>query len=142
MDDAALGRFIRAHKVTFEIARHIEAHDGRTIPVGFDVTLHAEPAGKFDPGDPETDVLYEALAEIARRVAPPKSRLVLEPWDAAYHLRPENDWREEVQLVAELLGPGGPFEPVDDGDRRLLAAVTEGLKALGARERVWTHAAA
>ena len=142
MDDAALGAFIRTHKVTFEVARHIEAHDGRTIPVGFEVTLHAEPAGSFDPGDPETDVLYEALAEIARRAAPPEMLLVLGPWDAAYHLRPENDWRPEVQLVAELAHPSERFEPVDDADRRLLAAVTERLKALGARERIWTREAA
>jgi len=142
MDDAALGHFIHDHKVTFEVARHIEAHEGRTIPVGFDVTLHAEPAGTFDPGDPETDVLYEALAQVVRRAAPPGSRLVLGPWDAAYHLRPENDWREEVQLVAELRAPGEPFEPDDAADRRLLAALAERLKALGARERVWSREAA
>jgi hypothetical protein len=89
----------------------------------------------MDPGCDCVPSLYQGLEQIAARVLPAEARVVVEPFDAAFHLRPETQWAPEVELVAAVLHRAGTFEPPDEAERRYPAQIRARLKSLGIERR-------
>ncbi len=139
--EEALRDWIRANEVCWEIAPHYEVHQRTRLPVGFDLTLFAKrpPACTSDPGCAACAEAHEALRAIALAVLPPDVHYAIEPFDAAFHLRPENRWEPELDLVVEVLHEG-TFETTDAGERDGTRAMTDALAQLGAQPRVWRKA--
>jgi len=129
---------IRAAKVCWEVAPHCEQHDHARVPVGFDLTLFARrPAGcTTDPGCAACVQAYAALRQIADAVLREGAPYEIEPFDAAFQLRPENRWEPELRLVARVVH-GHTFEPAGARERDQVRAVGNALTGLGAPERVW-----
>lgn len=138
--DDALRPWIREHEVCFEILPHHEVHEGAKLQVGFDLTLYGRRSRqcRSDPGCPECFKVYEGLKEIALRAMPPDVRYQMGPFDASFHLRPENRFEPEVMLVVEILH-GETFEAVDETERQQAKAVSEALGRLGAQRRNWVR---
>jgi hypothetical protein len=137
----ALEDWIRENEVCFEILPHHEFHHGSKLQVGFELTLFAmRPllCQGGDPGCPACEASYAMLREIALRTLPPDVHHVIDPFHAAFHLRPETHWKPEVELVVELIDLDKTFEAVDEDDRRHSRRVAEALEALGAQSKVWS----
>ena len=139
--EETLREWVRANEVCWEIAPHYEVHEHVRLPVGFDLTLFARrPAAcTSDPGCAACAEAHEVLREIALAVLPRDVHCEIEPFDAAFHLRPENRWEPELDLVVEVLHEG-TFETADAGERDRAKAVTDALVQLGAQPRVWRRA--
>jgi hypothetical protein len=133
--------WIRANEVCWEITPHYEVHEHAPRQAGFDLRLFARrPAAcTSDPGCPACAETHEQLRQIALAVLPDGVRYAIEPFDAAFHLRPENRWQPELDLVVEVLA-GGTSQTGDHSDRDHTRAVAEALSRRGARARVWHEA--
>lgn len=129
---------IRAAEVCWEIAPHCEQHDHARVPVGFDLTLFARrPADcTSDPGCAACVRAHAVLRQIAEAVLSDVARYEIEPFDAAFQLRPENGWEPELRLVARVVH-GHTFEPAGAGERDEAREIGNALTRLGAPERVW-----
>jgi hypothetical protein len=138
--DDALRRLIREHEVCFELLPHYEVNEGAKVQVGFDLTLYGRRSRlcHADPGCPECFKVYEGLKEVALSAMPPDARYEVGPFDASFHLRPENHFEPQVMLVVEILH-GETFEAVDETERKQANAISEALTLLGAQQRVWVH---
>ncbi len=99
-----LASFVRAHRVCWEIAPHVEASRGQLRHTGLELTLHAQTPAGIDPGAPEARTLHERLREIAQLALPNGARLQAFPFAAQLHMRRDTAWRAEVDLVLELDG--------------------------------------
>jgi hypothetical protein len=128
---------VRAAQVCWEIAPHYELHEQDRVLVGFDLTLFARrPQGCTAPGCAACTRGFAALHQIADSVLGDGARYEIEPFDAAFQLRPENRWEPELRLVARVVH-GGTFEPAGTDERDEARAVGNALTRLGAPERVW-----
>ena len=138
--DGALRRWIRKHEVCFEILPHYEVHEGAKLQVGFDLTLYGRRRRqcRSDPGCPHCFKVYEGLKEVALQAIPLGVRCEIGPFDASFHLRPENRFEPEVMLVVEILH-GATFEAVDEAERHQAKDVSGALTLLGVQHRVWVH---
>ena len=134
--DETAQEWIRANEVCWEITPHYEIHEHTQRQAGFDLRLFARrPAAcTSDPGCPACAQAHEQLRQIAFSVLPEGARYSLEPFDAAFHLRPENRWEPELDVVAEVLPR---LETADSGERDRMRAVGEALSRLGAQAPVW-----
>jgi hypothetical protein len=142
--DAA--RFVRDHEVCWESAPSVAWHDGRRIPVGYDLTLFARhPQGlAADPSSPESRALRRGLTRVIERVCRAQGgaltcRVRDDP--ARLVLRRENDWAPEVELHLELLHPQATFGEADDGQKQGLRALEARLRELGVEWRAPTRRA-
>jgi hypothetical protein len=133
--------WIRENEVCFEILPHHEFYHRSKLQVGFELTLFAvrpRLCQGGDPGCPACDASHAMLREIALCVLPPDVGYVIAPYHAAFHLRPETNWKSEVELVIELIDLDETFDAVDEDDRRDIRRVTKALEALGAQWKVWS----
>ena len=94
--------FVRAHRVCWEIAPHVEASPGELRRKGVELILHAQVPAGTDPGGPATQALHARLREIARQALPCDARVEPVPFAARLHFRRDTAWRPEVDLVLEL----------------------------------------
>jgi hypothetical protein len=129
----ALGAYARSHGVSAEVRPHYDVWDHRCVQTGFDLTLlTARPAGcSGDPGCTECERTHAALRDIALAVLPPGWGHAVEPFEAAFHYRPETRWRPEIETVVEMLPPGPSPGSVGASASAALAAVRRGLHDLG-----------
>jgi len=136
-DQRTLRAWAREHEVCGEIGPQFEVHEGRKLHVGYRLTLMARacPHCGMDPGCDCVPPLYQGLEQIARGVVPPEARVLVEPFDAAFHLRPETRWAPEVELVAAVLHREGTFDPPDELERLYPAQIRARLKSLGIERR-------
>jgi hypothetical protein len=137
--DEGLRAFVREYRVSAAVASHLEIDERQQVPTALDLSLFAaRPAGCG--GEPEqSQAVWDRLAELARRVLPPDTRAVIEPFDGSFQMRPESGWEPEVELVVAILprdkGPG--LERVDEHARDVAARVLKELQRLGVARGAW-----
>jgi len=141
--DGTLRTWIRDHRVCWELEPLIEWSRHRRLHVGYQLLLFARNAGglRDDPGGGECEGLHEGLRAIALRVLPKEqgaTRTEIEPFDAAFHLRPESTWVPEIQLTIRILHREGYLRPADQAEKGLAEEIQKGLAALGAQPRSWS----
>lgn len=141
--EQTLRRWIRDHKICWELSPLVEMPDHQKVQVGYELRLFARhTAGvKADPGCHECVDLFEKLRAIAMSVLPREVRPTtydVESFDASWHLRPETQWTPEVQLVLRIVHRGGYFRPADPCESRCAKEIQDRLRELGAQEKVWT----
>jgi hypothetical protein len=134
-----LEAWVRRHQVCWEVGPYFEVHRDQKMQLGLSLTLLARPptGGSLDPGREECAGVFEKLEEIVRRTIPPETRIHVEPYDAAFHLRPQTGWEPEVELTVEVLHREGTFEPIDESERGGLALIRKRLSELGLQEGTW-----
>ena len=120
--------FLRAHRVCWEIAPHVEASPGELRRNGVELILHAQVPPGIDPGSPEAQALHARLRDIARQALPCGSRVEPVPFAARLHFRHDTAWRPEVDLLLEL-------------DAVTARALSGALVRMGVPEGVYAEAA-
>ncbi len=142
MTDNDLSRWIREHNVCFEVSPHFEIQHHAKRQSACDLTLyasHPDPS-LTDPGGPENAAIWEALKQVALRVLPANAHYDIDPFDAAYHLRPETRFAPEVDLTVEIWPEGGGGAPVDEEVKRQVHSMEAALLTLGAQRKLWHEA--
>lgn len=119
--------------MTWEVLPHRD-NTGRR---GYDLILYARhpTLEDGDPGCPECRRIYEGLTQLARRSLPRPdgSRIVIAPFDAAFHMRHENDWAPEILVDLEITPPSG-----DDAlALRTVGAIEDALRSAGVQPGRW-----
>lgn len=99
-----LEAWVREHRVSWEVTPHFEVEDHSSRLVALDLCLSAAPSPRCagSPGCVECARVHERLCRLALSVLPAGSNFQLGPFDGAFHLRRENDWRPEILLTVEL----------------------------------------
>src|SRR3972149_5716673 len=101
--EATLEEWVRQHRVTWELGAWQELVDNRPTTVGFELRLFGQhgPHSGASPGGEQCVSLYEKLRPLALAVFPTEHRPTkyeVGPFAASLHLRPESEWKPEVQL--------------------------------------------
>ncbi len=137
LSDKELTAWIRDHSVCFEVSPHYEVYRHARRQVALDLTLFAQlPEHTVaDAGDAESSETWGRLRDIALRVLPPDAHRDVEPFDAAYHLRPETLFEPEVEFNVEIWPDAAGA--VDDEVKGQVHAMEEALLRLGAQRKVW-----
>jgi len=135
---AHLRDWVRQHEMSWEIGPHLELVHHQKLQIGWELRLHAQVPEGIDPGTPRTDLVHERLREIVAHVLPEGLRYDVEPFDSAFHLRPENDFEPEVELLV-MIFRSQPTEDVREEEKAPLQEMGRRLAALGARDKVWRH---
>jgi len=139
--DEELRAFVREYRVSAAVAARFDMDERERVPTALDLSLSAaRPTGYGGAAASErSQAVWERLAELARRVLPPDTQAVLEPFDGSFQVRPESGWEPEVELVVAILpldkGPG--LERVDEHARDVAARVLEDLVRLGVARGAW-----
>lgn len=137
---AELQGWVREHKVVWETRVNREGVPGRDERAGLELTLLGRYPGGQRPavGCDDSQLVYERLRSIALHVLEPVAevRYRIDPFDAAVHLRTEEDWAPEFEL--NLVIEATEHDPQDPGsERRALARVESGLEQLGVQRKHW-----
>jgi hypothetical protein len=141
--ESTLRRWIVDHEVCWELSPLTEITEHTKVQIGYELRLFARDAAgvRAGPGGPQSVGVYEMLRTIATSTLPREPRPTtceIEPFDASWHLRPETRWSPEVQLVVRIIHQDGYFEPIDRCESRCAHEIEDGLRRLGAQERVWS----
>jgi hypothetical protein len=136
---AELEQWVREHRVVWETRSRTDAMPGPDGPAALELTLLGRyPGGRLPVGCDACELVYERLRSIAlHALAPvPEAKYRLDPFDAAVHLRPEQDWTPEVELT--LVIEAAEHDPSDVGFRqRTLTRLESGLEQLGVQRKHW-----
>jgi hypothetical protein len=143
--DSRIREWVLEHRVTWELGPLQEIVDHRLVTVGFELRLFAQhSAGAHPlPGCGECLALHDRLRAITIATLPHERRASwwqLAPFDAAFHLRPESEWRPEVELTVQILHRNGSARPLDASEKRCADEVQQALRDLGAQPRSWSDA--
>src|SRR5262245_22703343 len=144
-DSVALRGWIHGRRVCWELEPLVEWDGGRRVQVGYQLRLFGRLSGglRSDPGGEESEAVHGGLRAIALGVLPTDeraSRCEIEPFDAAFHLRPESHWAPEIQLTIRIVHREGYLRPADPDAKALVATIERRLSGLGARRRNWSMA--
>ena len=144
---ATLAHWVREHRVTWEIGPLQELVDYRPATVGFELRLFGrhDPGLKASPGCQACLVLHQRLRAIAAAAFPRDERATryeIDPFDGSFHLRPETEWADEVQLSVRIVHRDGYLRPLDECEKRCADEIQSALRRLGAQQRVWSDARA
>lgn len=142
--EATLRRWIRDHRVCWEVSSLQEVNQQGRVAVGYELHLFARHAAgvRANPGCSECRDLHEKLRAIAVFVLPREhrpTRYEIAPFDASFHLRPESEWVPEVQLTLEIVHRQGYLRPIDECELRCAREIEDRLHALGAPSRAWSE---
>jgi hypothetical protein len=140
----ALCAWIREHRVTSEFGRLIELVEHQPVSIGFELRLFARHAAqeRIMPGCERCRDLYQQLCRVAQAAFPRGGRATryeIDPFDAAFHLRPEASWLPEVQLTVHIVHREGYLGAVDDCQKACADEMRKGLGRLGVQERTWSE---
>ncbi len=143
--EAALAQWVLEHKVTWEIGPLQELVDHHAATVGFELRLFGRhrPDARANPGCHECLALHQRLRAIAAAAFPRDdrpSRYEIEPFDGAFHLRPEADWTNEVQLTVRIVHGNGYLRPLDECEKRCADEIQAALRRMGVQPRTWSEA--
>lgn len=141
--DATLAAWVREHRVTWELGPLQEMVDHRLATVGLELRLFAQHSDGVHPtpGCSECVSLHDKLRAITLAALPHERRASwcqLAPFDAAFHLRPESEWRPEVELTVRITHRNGSPRPLDDNEKRCADEVQQALRELGVQPKRWT----
>jgi len=145
--ESTLADWVREHRVTWEIAPLRELVDRRPATVGFELRLFGrhQPDARVSPGCADCLALHQRLRAIAAAAFPREdrsSRFVIEPFDGSFHLRPESDWADEVQLTVRIVHAEGYLRPLDDCEKRCADETQAALRRMGVQPRTWSDSRA
>jgi len=130
-----LESWIALHRPLFEVWRFQHLVDGRRVQIGYELELTALcPRSGLRGACCEDVVIWERLAEVARKVAPDDDEeleLEVEPYDASHRCGPDTSWAPAVRLTARVVHRERYFEEVDAQDRRTLGDIEDRLATLG-----------
>jgi hypothetical protein len=145
--EATLGHWVREHRVTWEIGPLQELVDQRPATVGFELRLFGrhDPDRQASPGCRECLSLHQRLRAIAAAAFPRDTRPTryeIEPFDGSFHLRPESEWADEVQLTVRIVHGDGYLRPLDECEKRCAEEIQAALRRLGVQPRTWSDARA
>ena len=141
MTPQGLKDWVHETEVCFEIAPHYDFYRQSKLCAGLDLLLFAKrpPLCRGgDPGCPACAGAFHKLRMIALHALPPGLQCEFGPFDASFHLRPETNWKAELELVVEITGPDGARDPTVRQDRPLAGLISDALESLGAQARVWS----
>ncbi len=142
--EATLREWIREHKVTWELGPWKEMVAHGPVAVGLELRLlarHAPDAHPM-PGCQECVQIYQALRVVALGALSREHRPTgyeIEPFEAAFHLRPESGWAPEVQLAIHIIHKEGYLRPLDGCERRCAAEIEHNLAQLGVQPGRWAN---
>jgi hypothetical protein len=144
MEDSELRSFVESAQVCWEISPHTDMHQEEPVVTGFELSLFARrPAGcTGDPGCPTCDQTWLRLRGLVERILPAGAQLEIEPFDAAFHLRPERGFAAEIALSALVLHGESTFDQVDGAERDRIKQAEDALVQLGCRNRGWARTGA
>jgi hypothetical protein len=137
-----LKEWVKTHKVCWELLPHETAIDHKIVQVGFELYLYAQHSKdvKANPGCVECYELYKKLHEIALQALPVENRPTryeITPFDSAFHMRPENHLKTEVQLMLLIIHRTEYVSPIDDCEVKCSTEIQKKLKDLGVQLKVW-----
>lgn len=143
--EATLQEWVRQHRVTWELGAWQELVDHRPTTVGFELRLFAQhgPHSGASPGCEQCVSLHERLRAIALAAFPQEHRPTkyeIEPLHASFHLRPESEWKPELQLTVHIVHRDGYLRPLDECEKRCAEEIQKTLRALGVQPRTWSDA--
>jgi len=141
--EATLKEWVRQHRVTWELGAWQELVEHRSMTVGFELRLFGRhgPHSGANPGCQQCVSLHEKLRAIAFAAFPKEHRPTkyeLEPFDASFHLRPESQWKPEVQLTVHIVHRDGYLRPLDECEKRCAEEIQKALRALGVQPKSWS----
>ena len=137
--EAEWAGWAREHRACFQTAPIIEAVRGDKVQVGFSVTVYvAAPLESKAGREREQAVvkLWDELKLLADDVAPPEQRTarVQVEQSARVVMRPENEFKPEVNLTFHLFPRGMSMESVTPADRERMAQLEKRLQAFGVKQ--------
>jgi len=141
--EATLKQWVRQHRVTWELGAWQELAEHGVTPVGFELRLFGQhgPHSGAMPGCQQCVSLHEKLRSIALAAFPKEHRPTkyeVEPFDASFHLRPESEWKPEVQLTVHILHRDGYLRPLDECEKRCAEEIQKALRGLGVQPKSWS----
>ena len=141
--EATLKEWVRRHRVTWELGAWQELVDHRPTTAGFELRLFGQhgPHSGASPGCEQCVSLYEKLRAIALAVFPTEhrpTRYEVEPFAASLHLRPESEWKPEVQLTVHIVHRDGYLRPLDECEKRCAEEIQKALRSLGVQPKSWS----
>lgn len=139
-----LKQWVRQYKLTWEVSPQREMVDGGALQVvGYEVRLYGlVPAEGGSPDGEEVRLTYERLRAIAQAVLPAPgghTRCEVERFDSSLHMRPDSEWRPEVEVTIHLSHRRSYATPPDAAEKRVADAIQEALRQLGAQPGRWTR---
>lgn len=142
-EESTLKDWVRQHRVTWEVGPSQELVEHRPQTVGFELRLFGRHGADVrpSPGCPECVSLHERLRAIAEAAFPKEhrpTRYEIEPFEAAFRLRPESEWKPEVQLKVRIVHRGDYLRPLDECEKRCAGEIQEALRGLGVQPRTWS----
>lgn len=141
--EATLKEWVRQYRVTWELGAWQELVEHRITTVGFELRLFGrhEPRVHASPGCDACVPLFERLRAIALTALPKEHRPTqyeIEPFDASFHLRPESEWKPEVQLTVHIVHREGYLSPLDECQKRCAVEIQKALGDLGVQPKTWS----
>lgn len=141
-EDLDLKEWVKKHKVCWELLPHQAVMGSKIIQVGFELYLYAQhlEGAKPSPGCEECYELYKKLHEIALLTLPTENRPTryeITPFDSAFHMRPKNRLKTEVQLMLLIIHRTEYMNPVDDCEVKCSAEIQKKLKEMGVQMKIW-----
>jgi hypothetical protein len=150
MEPAAVGeetlmQWVRQHQVTWEVSPQREMIDGGSLQVvGYEVRVYGlVPCEGDTPGGADCRATYERVRAIAQAALPAdggNTRCQVESFDSSLHMRPDSEWRPEVEVSIHLTHRRAYAVPPDASEKRVAQAIETRLKQLGAQPGRWTKA--
>lgn len=143
--EETLKQWVRQHQVTWEVSPQREMVDGASLRVvGYEVRLYGlVPSETGSPGCEECVGTYERLRAIAMASLPADgghTRCEVERFDSSLHMRPDSEWRPEIELTIHLTHRRAYASPPDALEKEATEAIQDRLKRLGAQPGRWTKA--
>jgi len=137
--EAEWASWSREHKACFQTAPITEYVRGSNVQVGFSVTVYVAAPLESKAGRAREEAvakLWEELKRLADDVAPPEQRTarVQVEQSARVVLRPENEFKPEVNLIFHVFPRGLSMEAVTQGDRDRMAQLEKRLHAFGVKQ--------
>lgn len=141
--ETTLKHWVRQHRVTWELGAWQELVEHQPTTVGFELRLFGQhdPHVQASPGCPECISLHERLRAVAEAALPREhrpTRYEIEPFEAAFRLRPESEWKPEVQLTVRIVHREGYLRPLDECEKRCAEEIQLALRGLGVQPRTWS----
>ena len=141
--EATLKEWVRQHRVTWELGSWQELVEHRVTTIGFELRLFGRHAPHVHrrPGCRECVPVFERLRAIALAAFPKEHRPTkyeVEPFHAALHLRPESEWKPEVQLTLHIVHREDYLRPLDECEKRCAEEIQKALRGLGVQPRSWS----
>lgn len=142
--EETLRQWVRQHQVTWEASPLREMVDGGSLQVvGYEVRLYGlVPSQSESPEAEDCRGTYERLRAIATATLPEDgghTRCEVVRFDSSLHMRPDSEWRPEIELTIRLTHRRAYANPPDALEKRAAAAIEDRLRNLGAQPGRWTN---